>query len=145
MSHFTCTIYHTLKKIILIQIIIHNNNSKNNQVNPCTDFLSDKDYLIHMIPHHQVAIDMCKLMIPITKSKTMQNIYRTIIFNQNIEILLMKQVLNDIPLLSGEFETSFRDTEFDTSLSMIINQYLKIIIVTHYSLNQMIIANICIT
>ena len=34
-----------------------------------------------MIPHHQLAIDMCKLMIP-TKSKTMQNIYRTIIFNQ---------------------------------------------------------------
>ena len=93
------------------------NNSKNNPVNPCTDFLSDKEYLIHMIPHHQVAIDMCKLMIPITKSKTLQNIYRTIIFNQNIEILLMKQVLNNIPLLSGEFETSFRDTEFKTSLS----------------------------
>ena len=68
--------------------------------------LSDKDYLIHMIPHHQAAIDMCNLMIPITKSKTMQNIYRTIIFNQNIEILLMKQVLNYTIML--EFETSFK-------------------------------------
>ena len=41
---------------------------------PCNDFLSDNDYLIHMIPHHQVAIDMCKLMIPISKSRTIQHI-----------------------------------------------------------------------
>jgi uncharacterized protein (DUF305 family) len=95
----------------------YKNNNLNKKVNPCTDFLSDKEYLIHMIPHHQVAIDMCKLMIPISKSKTMQNIYRNIIFNQNIEILLMNQVLNDIPILSGEFETGIRDTEFKTSLS----------------------------
>jgi uncharacterized protein (DUF305 family) len=95
-----------------------NKNNKKNTVNPCTDFLSDKDYLVHMIPHHQVAIDMCNLMIPISKSKTIQNIYRTIVFNQNIEILFMKQVLNDIPKLSGEINTSFRDTEFDTSLSI---------------------------
>jgi uncharacterized protein (DUF305 family) len=92
--------------------------NKNNVVkDPCTDFLSDKDYLIHMIPHHQVAIDMCKMMIPLSKSKTIQNIYRTIIWNQNIEILFMKQVNNDIPLLSGEIPTIHRDTEFKTSLS----------------------------
>ena len=26
--------------------------------NPCDEYLSDKDYLLHMIPHHQVAIDI---------------------------------------------------------------------------------------
>ena len=26
--------------------------------NPCDSYLSNKDYLLHMIPHHQVALDM---------------------------------------------------------------------------------------
>ena len=50
-------------------------------------------------------------MIPISKSKTMQNIYRTIIWNQEIEILLMTQVVNDIPKLSGLIFDSNRVTE----------------------------------
>lgn len=112
--------------IILICIIYFNknldnfnnvNNNSNKSIDPCKDFLSDKDYLIHMIPHHQVAVDMCNLMIPISESKTMQNIYRTIIWNQKIEILFMSQVLKNIPVLSGEFETSLRDSRFETSLS----------------------------
>ena len=84
---------------------------------PCNDFLSDNDYLIHMIPHHQVAIDMCKLMIPISKSRTIQHIYRLIMFNQNIEILLMKTVVNNIPVVSNEDKVIYRDTKFLTSLS----------------------------
>ena len=94
-------------------------HSDKNKPNPCKDYLSDKDYLVHMILHHQVAIDMCNLMKPKSKSKTMLHIYRTIIWNQNIEILLMKQVLNDIPKLSGEFKTSLRDTKFKNALSQI--------------------------
>ena len=85
--------------------------------NPCVDFLSNKDYLIHMIPHHQVAIDMCKLMKPISKSKTMLNIYRKIIWNQNIEINLMKNVLNGIPNITNESKSLFRDLNFFTSIS----------------------------
>jgi len=113
----------TLLVIFLIGLIFFNkkldkfNNKFNNKFNPCNDFLSDKNYLIHMIPHHQVAIDMCDLMIPISESKTMLHIYRTIIWNQQIEILFMNQVLKDIPILSGEFETSLRDNKFETSLS----------------------------
>ena len=84
---------------------------------PCNDFLSNNDYLIHMIPHHQVAIDMCNLMIPISKSKSIQHIYRTIIKNQNIEIMLMKNVVNNIPIVSNEDNTLYRDTHFLTSLS----------------------------
>ena len=90
-----------------------NNNTKN----PCTDFLSNKEYLIHMIPHHQVAIDMCNLMIPISKSKTIQNIYRKLIRNQNIEIIFMNEVLKNIPKITTEFNILYRDTEFETSLS----------------------------
>jgi uncharacterized protein (DUF305 family) len=29
-----------------------------NETDPCNDYLGDKAYLDHMIPHHQVAIDM---------------------------------------------------------------------------------------
>ena len=32
--------------------------------NPCTDQLTDLEYLEHMIPHHQVAIDMSKRLEP---------------------------------------------------------------------------------
>ena len=105
--------------IIILFYISYKTNKEKFFVNPCKDYLSDKDYLIHMIPHHQVAVDMCNLMIPISKSKTMQNIYRTIIWNQKIEINFMNQVLKNIPLLSGEFETTLRDTKFENALSQL--------------------------
>ena len=103
--------------LILILILIYNLNKKDHFNNPCTDYLSNKDYLVHMIPHHQVAIDMCNMMIPISKSKTIQNIYRSIIFNQKIEILFMKEVLYNIPNISNNYDVILRDTKFITSLS----------------------------
>ena len=42
-----------------------------NMSNPCIDELSDSEYLIHMIPHHQVAIDMSELLIKVSKNPTM--------------------------------------------------------------------------
>ena len=103
--------------LILILILIYSLNKKDHFNNPCTDYLSNKDYLVHMIPHHQVAIDMCNMMIPISKSKTIQNIYRSIIFNQKIEILFMKEVLYNIPNISNNYDVILRDTKFITSLS----------------------------
>ena len=106
--------------IYLICYLSKNNEdfiSTNKDIDPCNDFLSDRDYLVHMIPHHQVALDMCNLMIPITKSKTLQNIYRKIIWNQNIEINLMNQVLSKIPSVSNNIKSIYRDTELKTSLS----------------------------
>ena len=44
--------------------------------NPCTDKLSDIDYLIHMIPHHQVAIDMSNLLFPHTDNPVMLHLCR---------------------------------------------------------------------
>ena len=103
--------------LLLFEISLKKEKFKNKIIDPCNDLLSNKDYLIHMIPHHQVAIDMCKLMIPISKSKTMQHIYRNIINNQNIEIMLMNNVLYNIPIVSNENTTIYRDSDFLTSLS----------------------------
>merc|ERR1712137_1415348 len=104
--------------VILIILIFLKKQIELFTSNPCDDYLNNKEYLIHMIPHHQVAIDMCNLMKPITKSKTLQNIYRVIIWNQEIEIKLMNQILNKIPSLGGDFKTKIRDTNFNTSLSL---------------------------
>ena len=103
--------------LIIYLVILYQLTKKDHFNNPCTDFLSNKDYLVHMIPHHQVAIDMCNLMIPLSKSKTIQNIYRTIIFNQNIEIFRMNQVLKNIPNVSNNYNVIYRDNKFLTSLS----------------------------
>ena len=43
--------------------------------NPCTDILSDIDYLAHMIPHHQVAIDMSNMLIKNTKNPFSPNTF----------------------------------------------------------------------
>ena len=109
--------YILLITLIIYLVILYQLTKKDHFNNPCTDFLSNKDYLVHMIPHHQVAIDMCNLMIPLSKSKTIQNIYRTIIFNQNIEIMLMNQVLKNIPNVSNNYNVIYRDNKFLTSLS----------------------------
>ena len=37
------------------------------ETNPCTDKLTDIEYLEHMIPHHQVAIDMSNRILRLTK------------------------------------------------------------------------------
>jgi len=106
-----------LTVIVIYLLILYQLNKKDHFNNPCTDFLSNKDYLVHMIPHHQVAIDMCNLMIPLSKSKTIQHIYRTIIYNQNLEIMLMKKVLKNIPNVSNNYNVIFRDNKLLTSLS----------------------------
>ena len=60
------------------------------EINPCIDKLSDVEYLEHMIPHHQVAIDMSRLLQPVTKSDIMLNVCRDIIRKQSFEIYEMK-------------------------------------------------------
>ena len=48
--------------------------------NPCDTFLSDRDYLIHMINHHQVAIDISIDMQKISKSPLIHEILRKLIW-----------------------------------------------------------------
>ena len=61
--------------------------------NPCTDTLTDKEYLEHMIPHHQVAIDMSILLIPNIDDPQILHLCRDIIRKQDYEIWEMKLML----------------------------------------------------
>ena len=64
--------------------------------NPCTDNLSDIEYLEHMIPHHQVAIDMSRLLIPKSKNPIIQHLCRDIIRKQDYEIWEMEMIKKNI-------------------------------------------------
>ena len=73
------------------------NNHKHNLKNICRGYLTDIEYLDHMIPHHQVAIDISKKLQNITKSPFMYELLRKLIFNQKNEILLMKILKRNLP------------------------------------------------
>ena len=62
--------------------------------NPCTDKLTDLEYLDHMIPHHQVAIDMSNMLEPKTNSGVMLNLCREIKRKQSYEIWEMTGMKN---------------------------------------------------
>ena len=64
--------------------------------NPCTDKLTDKEYLIHMIPHHQVAIDMSEMLLKKTKNPSMMLLCREIIRKQGYEIWEMQMIKRNI-------------------------------------------------
>ena len=64
--------------------------------NPCLDDLTDIEYLEHMIPHHQVAIDMSILLIPKTDNPTMLHLCRDIMRKQSYEIWEMNMIKNSI-------------------------------------------------
>jgi len=75
------------------------NHAKPSQVsgtNPCTDTLTDTQYLEHMIPHHQVAIDMSDLLIVKSKNPTMVHICRDITRKQSYEIWEMEMMKNNL-------------------------------------------------
>ena len=60
--------------------------------NPCTDNLTDLQYLEHMIPHHQVAVDMSNLLQPKIDNPTMLHLCRDIIRKQTYEIWEMDMI-----------------------------------------------------
>ena len=64
--------------------------------NPCTDTLTDLEYLEHMIPHHQVAIDMSELLIPHTSNPKMLALCRDIIRKQKYEIWEMGMMKDNL-------------------------------------------------
>ena len=68
----------------------------NKKSNPCTDNLTDEEYLIHMIPHHQVAIDMSKELQKKTKKPNMIYLSREIIRKQGYEIWEMEMIKKNI-------------------------------------------------
>ena len=82
---------------ILYYFIRNKMESFTSNKNICRGKLSDIEYLDHMIPHHQVAIDISIKLQSITKSPFMHELLRKLIFNQKNEILLMKILKRNIP------------------------------------------------
>ena len=70
---------------------------KPNNPNPCDNYLSDRDYLIHMIPHHQVAVDISVELKSKSDNPVMHEILRKLIWTQNREIMIMKDILHELP------------------------------------------------
>ena len=76
----------------------HSNHDMNSGSNPCTDKLTDMEYLEHMIPHHQVAIDMSELLEGKSNNPQMLDLCRNIIRSQGYEIwemTMMKRKLSE--------------------------------------------------
>jgi len=65
----------------------HKNHNQNHNV------VTDKDYILHMIPHHQVAIDMCKMLLKTTKSDFLIYLCYRLIRTQEAEIILLNDLL----------------------------------------------------
>ena len=63
----------------------------------CRGKLTDYEYLKHMIPHHQVAIDISIMHQKKSKLPVMQQILRELVWTQRREINLMKRMLNELP------------------------------------------------
>ena len=90
--YFLINIIILIVVFIIIYFFIHNNNKKKNNI--CRGYLTDYEYLKHMIPHHQVAIDISILMQKQSKDPQMQDILRKLIWVQNYEVNLMKDMMN---------------------------------------------------
>ena len=75
--------------------LLHQN--RKTKTNICRGYLTDKEYLEHMIPHHQVAVDISILLQEKTKNPEMQEILRKLIWVQNYEIQLMRDMVKGLP------------------------------------------------
>jgi uncharacterized protein (DUF305 family) len=75
----------------------HSKMDNSTNSNPCTDKLTDIEYLEHMIPHHQVAIDMSELLKPNTTNPVMLHLCRDIIRKQGYEIWEMEIMKINLP------------------------------------------------
>lgn len=84
--------------IIIIGIVRKPKINEHFNKEACSTNITDIQYLHHMIPHHQVAIDMSILLQKKTKNPTMHNIIRKLMWVQNYEIGLMKHFLKAMPV-----------------------------------------------
>jgi len=59
----------------------------------CHGYVSDDEFLEHMIPHHQMAIDMAQQVSKYSKNPAILAMAREIIWTQQNEIWVMKALL----------------------------------------------------
>ena len=72
-------------------------NFKHQLSEVCRGYLTDLEYLNHMIPHHQVAVDISKMLQKISTSPVMHDILRKLIWTQETEIIMMKIMRRKLP------------------------------------------------
>ena len=68
--------------------------------------LDDKMYIEHMIPHHQVAVDMSKVLLKNTNKDYMVYLAYRIIRKQQEEIYLLNEMKKNIDSKSFVFTSS---------------------------------------
>ena len=91
------------------------NHSKKEEISICRSNLTDNEYLEHMIPHHQVAVDISKIHIKKSKSPKIQEILRKLIWIQKYEIDLMKYILkNKIEKISSNTKMNIQYIKTET-------------------------------
>lgn len=84
--------------VLLVILLCNIMKNRDNFINePCSDKLTDKEYLLHMIPHHQVAVDISIELQKMSKWPKMQEILRKLIWVQNYEIGMMNEMLKKFP------------------------------------------------
>ena len=64
--------------------------------------INDKSYLEHMIPHHQVAINMSKRLLLHTNNTYLIDFCRKLIYDQEGEIFYMNNLLESINLYDSK-------------------------------------------
>ena len=70
-----------------------NQHNQHNQHKQEHKIITDKQYILHMIPHHQVAVDMCKILLKNTKSDFLIDLSYRMIKEQETEIILLNDLL----------------------------------------------------
>ena len=93
----------TLVATVFISIFLLADNREHFNEEACSHEITDEEYLKHMIPHHQVAIDMSELLIPNTNNPQILDLCRNIIRIQSYEIWEMSMMKNKLS------ETIFKD------------------------------------
>lgn len=68
-------------------------SSEHTQHNIHDNIVSDSQYIRHMIPHHQVAVDMCKIILKHTKSDFITYLAYRMIRGQELETILLNDLL----------------------------------------------------
>jgi len=66
---------------------MHNHHTQHSMI------ITDKQYINHMIPHHKVAVDMCKILLQHTKSDFLIYLAYRMIRGQESEIILLNNLL----------------------------------------------------
>jgi uncharacterized protein (DUF305 family) len=80
------------------QTIIKKTQSVKTEKNKPIYIDKEDDFLQQMIPHHQVAIDICEDYIKKTTDPNMMYLCRHIMWQQGYEIFIMKNIMNKLEI-----------------------------------------------